>query len=90
MDQLIKRIVGGASATLSNPPHTVVLDYARVDINTNVLDCLAGIETYSFFKTFGGSAPAIRVGVGDVLEASVFEFVGWRRLQPRRSEQPGG
>ena len=66
-------IVTGASATLANPPHAVVLDYALVDINPIVLDCLADVETGSFFKTFGGRAPALRVGIGDVLGVSVFE-----------------
>ena len=65
-------IVTGASATLPNPPRAVVYDYALVDVNPIVLDCLADIETDSF-KAFGGSAPTLRVGVGDVLEASVFE-----------------
>jgi polysaccharide export outer membrane protein len=50
-----------------------VYDYAFVDINPIVLDCLVDSETGSFSKTFGGPAPALRVGVGDVLEATIFE-----------------
>ena len=69
-------IVTGASATLANPPHAVVYDYALVDINPIVLDCLANVETDSISKSFGGRAPALRVGVGDVLGVSVFEASG--------------
>ena len=68
-------IVAGASATLANPTRAVVYDYALVDINPVILDCLTDIETDSF-KAFGGPAPALRVGAGDVLEASVFESTG--------------
>jgi len=66
-------IVMGASATLANPPRAVVYDYALVDVNPIVLDCLAGAETDSFFRTFGGRAPTLRLGVGDVLGVSIFE-----------------
>lgn len=66
-------IVTGASATLANPPRAVVYDYALVDVNPIVLDCLADAETDSFFKTFGGRAPALRIGAGDVLGVSIFE-----------------
>lgn len=68
-------IVTGASATLANPPRAVVYDYAFVEINPVILDCLADVETDSF-KGFGGPAPTLRVGAGDVLEASVFESTG--------------
>jgi polysaccharide export outer membrane protein len=49
-----------------------------VDLNPAVLDCLAGVGDNSFLKTFGGLGsgkrpPGIVVGVGDVLEVSVFE-----------------
>ena len=53
-------IVTGASATLANPPDAVVLDYALVDINPIVLDCLADAETVSFSRTFGGRASALQ------------------------------
>ena len=66
-------IAAGASAGLVNPPQAAVYNYALVDINPNVLDCLVEIETGSFSKSFGGSAPALRAGVGDVVELSVFE-----------------
>ena len=50
-------IVGGASAILVDHPRTAVYDYAFVDINPIVLDCLAEVEVDSFSKTFGGPHP---------------------------------
>jgi polysaccharide biosynthesis/export protein len=66
----------GASTTLAANRHTVALDYALVDITTNVLEYAVNIGPDSFFKTFGnrpGPAPVIRVGVGDVVQVTVFE-----------------
>jgi polysaccharide export outer membrane protein len=72
-------IITNASATLVNPPGAAVYNYAIVDLNSIVLDCLEGGESDSFAKTFarqatpGRRVPAVRVGVGDVLQVSVFE-----------------
>lgn len=66
-------IPAGGSTGLSNPPHMQVYDYAFVDINPAVLDCLIDGETGSVSKTFGGRAYALGVGPGDVLEATIFE-----------------
>jgi polysaccharide biosynthesis/export protein len=73
-------IVGGAAAALSSQPNTIVYSYALVDISPRVIDCLADVGADSFFKTFGhpakwreGSAPAIRIGKGDVLEVAILE-----------------
>jgi polysaccharide biosynthesis/export protein len=66
----------GASATLVADRHSVVLDYALVDINNSVLEFAVNIGPDSFFRTFGtrpGPAPIIRVGVGDVVQVTVFE-----------------
>src|SRR5450432_3180510 len=71
-----REIDRGAATTLSTDRGTIVYDYALVDINTTVLDSLADIVPDSLLKTFGaprGSAPAIRVGAGDVLQVAVFE-----------------
>jgi polysaccharide export outer membrane protein len=54
----------------------VALDYVLLDINSKVLDYAVSIGPESFFGTFHGNkgpAPVIRVGVGDVLQVSVFE-----------------
>jgi polysaccharide biosynthesis/export protein len=66
----------GATASVTSDER-VVLDYVLLDINRNVLDFVASVGPESFFRTFGakahGSAPVIRVGVGDILQVSVFE-----------------
>ena len=69
-------ITTNASASLISDRHEVVLDYALVDINKSVLEYAVDVGPGSFFKTFGaasGPAPIIRVGVGDVVQVSVFE-----------------
>jgi polysaccharide export outer membrane protein len=65
-----------ATTSLTTSRHDVVFDYALVDISQNVLDCVESVGPESFFRTFGsnrGPAPTILVGVGDVLQISVFE-----------------
>lgn len=75
-------ITGNASAGLTNPPGAVVYDYALVDINPVVLDCLANAGEESLYKAFGRAgaaerrAPAVRIGEGDVLDVSIFESSG--------------
>ena len=69
-------IVEGAAASLVTDPNNVVFSYALLDINRAVLDRVAAIGPESFFKSLGNRrrAPApIRVGVGDVVQVSVFE-----------------
>src|SRR5262245_38202177 len=69
-------IVDGAATSLVSDPGNVVFNYALLDINRAVLDRVAAIGPDSFFKSFGNRrAPpvAIRVGVGDVLQVSIFE-----------------
>ena len=54
----------------------IVLDYALLDINKAVLERVVDIGPGSFFRSFGtgrGPAPVIRVGVGDVVQVSIFE-----------------
>lgn len=69
-------IRSGASTSLLTERGSVVFDYAMVDLTRTVVELAEDIGPGSFFKTFGaghGPAPAIRVGVGDVLQVSVFE-----------------
>jgi len=68
-------ITGGAAATLASEDN-IVFDYALLDINKSVLERVVDIGPGSFFRTFGrgrGPAPVIRVGVGDVVQISIFE-----------------
>ncbi len=72
-------IVASATSSLANTSDTAVYNYTLVDINSFVIDCLSRTAGNSFANTFGRQAtrnrrvPAIRVGVGDVLQVSVFE-----------------
>ncbi|RPJ38172.1 MAG: polysaccharide export protein [Planctomycetaceae bacterium] len=71
-----RAIKSGAAATLVADRHEVILDYALIDINKTVLELAVNIGPDSFFRTFGskpGPAPIIRVGVGDVVQVTVFE-----------------
>lgn len=69
-------ITGSATSSLVSDRHTVVVDYALVDINKTVLQFAPEVGPGSFFGTFGagsGPPPVIRVGVGDVVQVSIFE-----------------
>jgi polysaccharide export outer membrane protein len=69
-------ITTNATASLVSERHAVAFEYALVDINKAVLQNAVDVGPGSFFKTFGtisGPAPIIRVGVGDVVQVSVFE-----------------
>lgn len=69
-------ITDGATTALVSERRTIQVDYALVDINKNVLQFAPDVGPGSFFRTFGrrpGPAPVIRVGVGDVVQVSIFE-----------------
>jgi polysaccharide export outer membrane protein len=71
-------ITGSAATSLVSERHAVAFDYALVDINKNVLEHAVDVGPGSFFRTFGtgsrlGPAPAIRIGVGDVVQVTIFE-----------------
>jgi len=54
----------------------VALEYAVVDLNALVLETLADVRLGSIYSTFGlgsGSTPVQRVGIGDVIQVSIFE-----------------
>ena len=67
----------GASATVAKEDRrSTLVDYALVDISSNVVQHAAYIAPDSLFRTFGqrpGPAPVIRVGEGDVVQVTIFE-----------------
>jgi polysaccharide export outer membrane protein len=68
-----------ATTTLESERDAVALDYALVDIDRNVLENVRAVGPASFYASFGGGrgpAPEIRVGVGDVIQVSVFSSPG--------------
>jgi polysaccharide export outer membrane protein len=71
-----RRIVEGAAASLTSDPNNIVFNYSLLDINRVVLDNVPAVGPESFFRSFGnrrGPPAAIRVGVGDVVQVSIFE-----------------
>jgi len=69
-------ITGSAATSLTIDRRAVVMDYALVDIDPNVIRFAGDVGLGSFYHTFGtgtGPPPSIRVGVGDVLQVSIFE-----------------
>jgi polysaccharide export outer membrane protein len=69
-------ITTSAVTTLATDRRAVAIEYALVDITRDVLENVAYVGPESFFRTFGGgrgAAPVIRIGVGDVLQMSIFE-----------------
>lgn len=65
-----------ATASISTPRDAVVYDYALLDINPLILQILESNASDSFYRTFGahrGGIPIVRIGVGDVLQTSIFE-----------------
>ena len=86
-------ITARATASLVSDRHAVVLDYALVDINKAVLEHAVDLGPGSFFATFGqrpGAPPNIRVGVGDVVQVTVFESaVGGLFIPAEAGVRPG-
>ncbi|WP_339086940.1 polysaccharide biosynthesis/export family protein [Hyphomicrobium sp. ghe19] len=71
-----REIHRGATTEVSTPREVAAYDYALVDISPIVIDVLENIAPDSLYRTFGtqrGPAPVVRVGVGDVLQVSIFE-----------------
>ncbi len=75
----------GATSTLSNGRDPLLVytsrdavdfNYALIDLNPFVVSTLTGTPPDSFYGSFGaqrGPVPVIRVGVGDVVQTSIFE-----------------
>jgi polysaccharide biosynthesis/export protein len=69
-------ITTGATSTLRAERGAVAFDYVLVDVTRSVVELVDSIGPDSFFRTFGAGhepAPAIRVGVGDIVQVSIFE-----------------
>jgi polysaccharide biosynthesis/export protein len=86
-------IRSGAATALLTERGTIVFDYAMVDITRSVVELADYVGPGSFFRTFGaghGPAPAIRVGVGDIVQVSVFESAsGGLFIPAEASVRPG-
>lgn len=86
-------ISGAATASVTNERNHVVYDYVLVDVSEKVIENLIEIEPGTFFRSFGtgrGSAPTITVGVGDVLQITIFESsAGGLFIPPEAGVRPG-
>lgn len=64
-----------------------------MDVSDKVIECLLDIGPGAFFKSFGtgrGPAPTINVGVGDVLQVTIFESAsGGLFIPPEAGVRPG-
>lgn len=72
-DQAIR---SNATATLTTASNAPMLAYALVDLVPAVLQFVEPENPGSIFATFGGgrgAAPQIRVGIGDVVQVTIFE-----------------
>lgn len=73
-----RSVADGAAVkvTSADKPTVVGIDYALVDINKSVLSFVADATPTSLTQGFGGGrggAPSLPLGVGDVLQVSIFE-----------------
>jgi polysaccharide biosynthesis/export protein len=69
-------IHSGAATSLKIDTSAPVLQYALVDLSNRVVEEASDIGPGSFYKSYGvgkGPAPEILVGVGDVLQVTIFE-----------------
>lgn len=70
-------ITSGAVSHLAVDRHAITYDYTLVDISAPVLDVLGEIDTESLHGTFAARGesgpPSVRLGVGDLVQVSVFE-----------------
>ena len=86
-------ISSAATASVTNERNHVVYDYVHVDVSDRVIECLLEIGPGTFFRSFGtgrGSAPTITVGVGDVLQVTIFESsAGGLFIPPEAGVRPG-
>ncbi len=86
-------ISGAATTSVTNERRHVVYDYVLVDVSSKIIDNLVYIEPGTFFHSFGtgrGVAPTLTVGVGDMLQVTVFESsAGGLFIPPEAGVRPG-
>lgn len=83
----------GATSSISNERNAIVYDYALVDINPVVLGVLDSIAPDSFYRTFGErrrGIPIVKIGVGDVVQTSIFESSAGGLFAPGDATARGG
>lgn len=71
-----QRILSAATTRLTHQDRGALLQYALVDIDQVVLDAIPDLTIGSLNRSFGmgrTSAADVRIGVGDVVEITVFE-----------------
>jgi polysaccharide biosynthesis/export protein len=89
-----RSITTGATASLVADRNQIIYDYVLVDLSEKVLNALPkDISLGSFYGSFGAGykpAPAVTVGVGDVLAVTVFESsAGGLFIPPEAGVRPG-
>ena len=86
-------VTDAAAESVVNDRHKVVYDYVLVDISNKVLEHVEEVGPGTFFNSFGaghGPAPAITVGIGDVLAITIFESAtGGLFIPPEAGVRPG-
>lgn len=86
------RIAQAASVKVAADDVTLGYDYALVDISKAILPFITTDDTSSFttFGTSGNAAPEIRLGVGDVVQITMFESQSGGLFIPREAgARPG-
>lgn len=71
-----RAVHASAYVKVSGRDHKVGIDYALVDVNAAVLAHLQGKETSSLSGGFGGGRggpPTLPLGIGDIVQVSIFE-----------------
>ena len=85
-------IEGGASASVKSAD-AVALKYALVDIGSGILDFLTDPGPGSLYGSFGGGrgpSPELQIGVGDIIQVSIFESAAGGLFIPNEAgSRPG-
>jgi len=87
-------VSGAATSTVVNERNHLVYDYVLIDVSNKVIDLLVDIGPGTFFQSFGTgtskSAPTINIGVGDILQITIFESsAGGLFIPPEAGVRPG-